>query len=63
MHVPELVHLHGNLLTFTQQGLEKLNDATTTHYLRGTNHHKQEALQQNMQKRNFFFLKCSNFDK
>ena len=52
MHVPELVHLYGNLLNFTQQGLEKLNDAITTHYLQGTNHHKQEALQQNMQKRN-----------
>lgn len=52
MHVPELVRLHGNLSNFTQQGLEKLNDVTTTHYLRGTNHRKQEALQQLMQKRN-----------
>jgi len=52
MHVPELVRLHGNLSNFTQQGLEKLNDVTTTHYLRGTNHRKQEALQQLLQKRN-----------
>ena len=51
MHVPEFVRTYGNLSKFTQQGLEKLNYVTTTHYLCATNHRK-EALQQIMQKRN-----------
>lgn len=38
MHVHEFLHLYGNLCKFSQQGLEKLNDTTTLHYLRGTNH-------------------------
>jgi len=38
MHVPEFVGIHGNISKFCQQGLEKLNDVTTLHNLRGTNH-------------------------
>jgi hypothetical protein len=49
MHVPEFVRTHGNISKCCQQGLEKLNDVTTLHYLRGTNHKKEEAL---VQKRN-----------
>ena len=54
MHVPEFVRKYGNISSFGQPGLEKLNDVTTTHYLRGTNHRKKdsEALFQLLQKRN-----------
>jgi len=52
MHVPEFVGTHGNISKFCQQGLEKLNDVTTLHYLRGTNHKQREALVQMLQKRN-----------
>ena len=52
MHVPEFVRTHGNISKFCRQGLEKLNDVTTLHYLRGTNHKKREALVQMLQKRN-----------
>ena len=52
VHVPEFVGTHGNISKFCQQGLEKLNDVTTLHYLRGTNHKKREALVQMLQKRN-----------
>ena len=51
MHIPEFIHLYGNLAPFSQQGLEKLNDLTTLDYHRGTNHHK-DALQQIIKKRN-----------
>ena len=46
MHVPEFLHLHGNITMFTQQGLEKLNDLTTKYFQQGTNHHDEEALRQ-----------------
>ena len=52
MHVPEFVGTHGNISKFCQQGLEKLNDVTTLHYLRGTNHKKREAFVQMLQTRN-----------
>jgi len=52
MHVPEFIRIYGSISKFNQQGLEKLNDTTTTHYLRGTNHRKTEALTQLLQKRN-----------
>ena len=35
-HVSELVSLHGNIVAFTQQGLEKLNDTTTKNYFEAT---------------------------
>ena len=44
MHIHEFISLYGNLSKFSQQGLEKLNDTTTIHYLRGTNHRKNDAL-------------------
>jgi len=52
MHVPEFIRLHGNITKFTQQGLEKLNDLTTKHYLHSTNHRETEALMQLMEKKN-----------
>ena len=51
-HVPEFIQRYGSICKFNQQGLEKLNDLTTQHYLRGTNHRELEALTQVMQKRN-----------
>lgn len=32
MHVSEFLRLNGNIVIFTQQGLEKLNDITTVHF-------------------------------
>ena len=51
-HVPEFIKCYGSICKFYQQGLEKLNDVTTQHYLRGMNHRDLEALAQVMQKRN-----------
>ena len=52
MHVPEFIRLHGNIVIFTQQGLEKLNDVTTVQFQRSSNHRENEALKQLLQKRN-----------
>jgi hypothetical protein len=52
MHVSQFIQLHGNISKFSEQGLEKLNDLTTKHYLRSTNHRETEALHQLIQKRN-----------
>ena len=50
-HVPQFLHLYNNnIKIFTQQGLEKLNDITTKHFQRGTNHHDVSALKQILQK-------------
>ena len=50
-HVPQFLHLYdGNITIFNQQGLEKLNDVTTKHFQRGTNHHDTSALKQILQK-------------
>ena len=37
-HVHEFLQLYGNLVIFSQQGLNKLSDLTTKHYQRATNH-------------------------
>ena len=53
-HVCKFIDLYRFLKAFSQQGLEKLNDLTTLHYTRSTNHqHTDEAaLQQLILKRN-----------
>ena len=52
-HVPEFLQLHhGNISIFSQQGLEKLNDVSTKHFQRSTNHRNEEALKQMLQKAN-----------
>ena len=51
-HVPEFIKRYGNIAKFTQEGLEKLNDITTKHYQRSTNHRHEEALKQVLEKRN-----------
>ena len=52
MHVPEFIALHGNLVSFTQQGLEKLNDFSTKQFQRASNHRNIESLKQLLEKRN-----------
>ena len=51
-HVPEFIDKYGCIVQFTQQGLEKLNDVTTQHFLRSSNHRNSEALKQVLEKRN-----------
>jgi len=53
MYIPEFLHLnHGNISIFSQQGLEKLNDVSTQHFQRSSNHRNEEALTQMLQKGN-----------
>ena len=54
MHVSVFLNNYTNLVQFTQQGMEKLNDQTTIDYARSTNHdHRSlEALQQLIEKKN-----------
>ena len=49
-HVPEFFELHGSLLPFTQQVLEKYNDCMTKIYFWSTSHRGEEALKQIMEK-------------
>ena len=51
-HVPEFVQIHGVIVPFTQQGLEKLNDSLTQFFYRGSNHRDKEALTQMLQEAN-----------
>ena len=51
MHTSEFIQLHGNIVSFTQQGLEKLNDVTTKQYQRATNHHGLSSLKQILEKK------------
>ena len=51
-HVGEFMRVHGSILAFTQQGLEKMNDVMTKHYFRATSHQNEKALMQIMQKLN-----------
>ena len=52
MHVCQFMDIHGALLPFTQQGLEKYNDQMTKDYFRSSSHRGQECLIQIMQKQN-----------
>ncbi|XP_060083702.1 uncharacterized protein LOC132562943 [Ylistrum balloti] len=55
-HVSELIKFHGNLVSFSQQGLEKMNDIITKSYFRATNHKGLLALKQVMEKQNRLVL-------
>lgn len=48
----EFMELHGSVLPFTQQGLEKYNDLTTKDFFRSTSHRSDDSLLQIMQKQN-----------
>ena len=52
MHVVEFLSLHKTLVRFTQQGLEKLNDLSTKHFQRASNHKDIESLKQMLEKQN-----------
>ena len=50
-HIPEYLQLHkGNIVQFTLQGLEKLNDISTKNFQRLSNHWDHETLKQILQK-------------
>ena len=53
MHIPEFLNKYGNLVLFTQQGMEKLNDQTSVDFARSTNHDYRslDALRQLMEKK------------
>ncbi len=51
-HVGQFMRIHGSILPFTQQGLEKLNDVMSKHYFRATSHQNEKALLQMIQKQN-----------
>ena len=51
-YVHEFMLLHGSILAFTQQGLEKYNDIVTKQYFQSSNHRGQQALSQIMEKQN-----------
>ena len=44
MHVPQFIHLYGNIVAFTQQGLEKLNDRTTKYFHSASSYYCIESL-------------------
>ena len=59
-HVGQFMRIHGGILPFTQQGLEKFNDNVTKVYFRSTNHKGTTALAQVLEKHNRLdFLKDS----
>ena len=50
-HLHELAEIHDDVNSYNQQGLEKLNDLTTTYYFRNTNRN-QNYIKQMIDKRN-----------
>lgn len=52
MHVPEFITLHGNLVSFSQQGLEKLNGFSTKQFQQASSHQNIQSLKQMLEKRN-----------
>ena len=49
-HLHEFIEIHGDVNSYSQQGLEKLNDITTSQFFRSTN--KKGSLKQILEKRN-----------
>ena len=62
MHVPEFIALHGNLVSFSQQGLEKLNDFSTKQFQLASNHRNIESLLQMLEKRREVLLPGMDLD-
>lgn len=66
MHISQFLTKYGNLVTFTQQGMEKLNDQTSIDYARSTNHNYRtlEALKQLIEKKNRIeYLEDEGFER
>ena len=63
MLIPEFLKKYGNLVQFTQQGMEKLNDQTTINFARSTNHNYRnlDALKQLMDKNRIEHLEDHEF--
>ena len=51
-HVHEFMQVHGSILEFTQQGLEKLNHNTTKNFFRSSCHRGEDAIRQLIVKQN-----------
>ena len=51
-YVGEFMQIHGSILPFTQQGLEKKNDVITKSYFRSICHQGETALRQILEKQN-----------
>ena len=51
-HLHEFFQIHGAIVPFTQQGLEKLNDVYTHYFFRSNYHLEYEALKQLLLKKN-----------
>ena len=51
-HVSQFMKIHGSIVPFTQQGLEKLNDTITKNFFRSTSHRGEDALRQLIEKQN-----------
>ena len=51
-HVGEFMKIHGSIIPFTQQGLEKKNDIITKTFFRSSNHQGDAALRQIVEKQN-----------
>ena len=65
-HVPEFLSKYGNLVMYTQQGMEKLNDETTINFARSTNYNFRnlDALKQLLQKKNRLeYLEDTGFER
>ena len=65
-HVPYFIKKYGNLVQFTQQGMEKLNDETSIDFARSTNHRHEnlDALKQMMAKKNRIeYLQDNGFER
>ena len=58
-HLHEFIELHGDVNIYSQQGLEKLNDMTTSQFFRSTN--KKNFLKQLLEKRNRLELYLINY--
>ena len=57
------IQLHGNVVTFTQQGLEKLNDTTTIYFQHGYNHREHDALRQILEKKSYIRIRTDRPSK
>ena len=59
-HAGDFIQLHGSLLAFTQQGLEKYNDITIKYYFQSTHHKGEQAPRQLMEKQNSIDHLCDS---
>ena len=51
-HVGEFMKIHGSIIPFTQQGLEKKNNIITKTFFQSSNHQGDIALRQIVEKQN-----------